>query len=91
MVGHAGARLLADVTDATGLTSAFGDALASLRQPSRAGMTLPGRGGSAVMIADGGEAIADLAVLRDQAELFGRVASDPTAVDSGTRPPRSSR
>jgi hypothetical protein len=44
-------------------------------------MTLPGRGGSAVMIADGGEAIADLAVLRDQAELFGRVASDPTAVD----------
>jgi hypothetical protein len=33
----------------------------------------------AVMLADGGEAIADLAVLRDQAELFGPVASDPTA------------
>jgi hypothetical protein len=33
----------------------------------------------AVMIADGGEAIADLPVLRDQAELFGAVASDPTA------------
>ena len=31
------------------------------------------------MLADGGEAIADLAVLRDQAELFGPVASDPTA------------
>ena len=31
------------------------------------------------MIADGGEAIADLAVLRDQAGLFGGVASDPTA------------
>lgn len=28
------------------------------------------------MIADGGQAIADLAVLRDQAELFGVVASD---------------
>jgi hypothetical protein len=33
----------------------------------------------AVMLADGGEAIADLAVLRDQAVLFGPVASDPTA------------
>ena len=33
----------------------------------------------AVMIADGGEAISDLAVLRDQAELFGPAASDPTA------------
>jgi Transposase DDE domain group 1 len=33
----------------------------------------------AVMLADGGEAISDLAVLRDQAQLFGPVASDPTA------------
>jgi hypothetical protein len=33
----------------------------------------------AVMLADGGETIADLAVLRNQAELFGPVASDPTA------------
>jgi Transposase DDE domain group 1 len=33
----------------------------------------------AVMLADGGEAISDLAVLRDQAALFGPVASDPTA------------
>jgi hypothetical protein len=31
------------------------------------------------MLADDGEAIADLAVLRDQAQLFGPVASDPTA------------
>jgi hypothetical protein len=33
----------------------------------------------AVMLADGGEAIADLAVLRNQPELFGSVASDATA------------
>jgi hypothetical protein len=33
----------------------------------------------AVMLADGGEAISDLAVLRDQAQLFGPLASDPTA------------
>jgi hypothetical protein len=79
VVGHAGARLLADVADATGLTRAFGQALAGLRQ-RRSGHD-PGRVAVdvAVMLADGGEAIADLAVLRDQAELFGAVASDPTA------------
>jgi hypothetical protein len=79
VVGHAGARLLADVAGATGLTGGFGEALAALRQrqaghdPGRVAVDL------AVMIADGGEAIADLAVLRDQADLFGTVASDPTA------------
>jgi hypothetical protein len=79
VVGHAGARLLADLADATGLTSGFGQALAGLRQrqnghdPGRIAVDL------AVMIADGGQAIADLAVLRDQPELFGAVASDPTA------------
>jgi len=31
-----------------------------------------------VMIADGGRVLSDLAVLRDQGELFGPVASDPT-------------
>jgi hypothetical protein len=31
------------------------------------------------MLADGGEAIADLAVLRNQADLFGPVAADSTA------------
>jgi len=65
--------------DATGLTSAFSQALAGLRQrrsghdPGRIAVDL------AVMLADGGEAIADLAVLRDQAALFEPVASDPTA------------
>jgi hypothetical protein len=79
VVGHAGARLLADVGDATGLTGGFGEALAGLRQ--RRGGHDPGRIAVdlAVMIADGGQAIADLAVLRDQADLFGAVASDPTA------------
>jgi hypothetical protein len=79
VVGHAGARLLADVADATGLTRGFGDALAGMRQ-RQAGHD-PGQVAVdvAVMIADGGQAIADLAVLRDQAQLFGAVASDPTA------------
>ncbi|WP_307076169.1 transposase [Streptomyces canus] len=33
----------------------------------------------AVMLADGGETITDLAVLRDQREVFGPVAATPTA------------
>jgi hypothetical protein len=79
VVGHVGARLLADVAEVTGLTSACGDALAGVRQ--RRGGHDPGRVAVdvAVMLADGGEAISDLAVLRDQEALFGPVASDPTA------------
>jgi hypothetical protein len=79
VVNHAGARLLADVAEATGLTSACSDAFASLRQ--RRGRHDPGRVAVdlAVMLADGGEAIADRAVLRDQTALFGPVASDVTA------------
>jgi hypothetical protein len=33
----------------------------------------------AVMLADGGDCLADIAVVRDQATLFGRAASDSTA------------
>ena len=33
----------------------------------------------AVLLADGGQAISDLAVLRDQPQLFGKVASTATA------------
>jgi hypothetical protein len=79
VVGHAGTRLLADVAEVTGLLGGFSEALAGLRQ-RRCGHD-PGRVAVdvAVMLADGGEAIADLAVLRDQPGLFGSVASDPTA------------
>jgi hypothetical protein len=74
-----GARLLAVLAAATGLTAAFSDALGPLRV-RRSGHD-PGRVavGLAVLLADGGKAIADLAVLRHQADLFGPVASDPTA------------
>lgn len=79
VVGHAGARLLADLADATGLTASYSTALRPLR-PRGTGHD-PGRIATdlAVMLADGGEAIADLAVLRDQAGVFGSVASTPTA------------
>lgn len=79
VVGHTGARLLADLADATGLTAAYSAALRPLR-PRGTGHD-PGRVATdlAVMLADGGVAIADLAVLRDQAGVFGPVASTPTA------------
>jgi len=79
VASHAGSRLLADLADAAGLPSAFSDALCGLRE-RRAGHD-PGRVlvDVAVMLADGGEAISDLAVLRDQPGLFGPVASTATA------------
>ena len=79
VASHAGTRLLADVADAAGLSAAFEDASGHARQ-RRSGHR-PGRvlADLAVMLADGGEAISDLAVLRDQAGLFGPVASTATA------------
>lgn len=79
VVGHAGARLLADLAEVSGLSGGFSEALAPSRRRD-AGHD-PGRVAAdvAVMIAGGGEAIADLAVLRGQRDLFGPVASDATA------------
>ena len=79
VVGHAGARLLADLADRVGLTSGLSTAMAPTKQRHRGhdrGQVLVDL---AVMIADGGTTISDLAVLRDQPSLFGDVASTPTA------------
>jgi hypothetical protein len=79
VVGHAGARLLSDLADRVGLTAGLSDAMAPTKQRRRGhdrGRVLTDL---AVMIADGGTTISDLAVLRDQPGLFGEVASTPTA------------
>jgi Transposase DDE domain group 1 len=78
VVSHAGSRLLADVADRTTLTGELGEALAGLRKP-RARHD-PGRVlvDMAVAVADGATTISDVAVLTDQAALFGAVASDST-------------
>jgi len=78
VVSHAGSRLLADVADRTTLTGELAEALAGLRKP-RARHD-PGRVlvDMAVAVADGATTISDVAVLADQAELFGAVASDST-------------
>lgn len=78
VVAHAGARLLSDLADGVGLTEGLSAAMAPTKRRRRG----HDRGGVlvdlAVAIADGAETISDLAVLRDQPELFGRVASTPT-------------
>jgi len=78
VVSHAGSRLLADVADRTTLTGELGEALAGLRK--RRPRHDPGRVlvDMAVAVADGATTISDVAVLADQAALFGAVASDST-------------
>ena len=78
VVSHAGSRLLADVADRTTLTAALGEVLGGLRK-ARARHD-PGRVlvDMAVAVADGATTISEIAVLADQAALFGSVASDST-------------
>jgi Transposase DDE domain group 1 len=77
-VAHAGARLLAEVADGLGLTAKLSQRPAARRR--RASAHDPGQmlRDVAVMIADGGDCLSDLAVLRDQPELFGRLPHDVT-------------
>jgi len=77
VVSHAGSAVLRLLADNTGLTGALSTAL------RRRGFTpVHDRGrvlvDTAVCIADGGRVLSDLAALRDQGELYGPVASDPT-------------
>ena len=79
LVSRAGVALLRELTVSTGLGTGWSEALLDTYDgiPTH----LPGRvlADLAVMIADGGDALAHLAALRDQDKLFGRVASDATA------------
>jgi hypothetical protein len=79
VASHAGARLVADVADKLGLTEALSVAMAPTKQRRRGHDRGEVLVDLAVMVADGGEAISDLATLRDQPGLFGEVASNPTA------------
>jgi hypothetical protein len=78
LTSRAGTVLLAGVSDRIGLTSSLVDALSV---HSRNVRHEPGRivRDLAVMLADGGDCLTDLGVLRDQEMLFGDVASDATA------------
>ena len=79
LVSHAGSALLAQVADKTGLTRALSLAL---NEPGlRAGSHDRGRviRDLAVMLADGGDCLADLRAVSDQVALFGSIASPSTA------------
>ena len=77
VVSHAGVALIRALADSTGLTAGLSSALSSGR------LVVHDRGrvlaDLACAIADGGEAVSDFRVIGDQGELFGLVASVPTA------------
>jgi len=77
IVSHAGVALVRALTDNTGLTTGLSKALASDR------LLVHDRGrvlaDLACAIADGAEVISDFRVIGDQEDLFGLVASVPTA------------
>lgn len=79
VVSHAGSLLLVEVADRLGLGASFTQATAPSRRRRSAhdpGAVLVDL---AVMLADGGDCLTDLKVLRQQPEIFGAVASDATA------------
>ena len=77
VVSHAGQALLRQLADKTGLTAGLSKALASppLLIHDRGRVTAD----LACAIADGAGVISDFRLLADQRELFGLVASVPTA------------
>ena len=77
-MSHAGSRLLADLADRTTLTAQLSAVFAGRVAPQT--LHDPGRvlTDIAVMIADGGECLSDIATLVDQPDVFGPVASDTT-------------
>lgn len=79
LVSHAGAYLLVELADRLGLTAALSAALAPTRERRSAhdpGVVLRDL---AAAVADGGDHVSDLGVLRGQEALFGAVASETTA------------
>lgn len=79
VVSHAGAGLLREMAAETGLVDAWDRVLLGSYKASPVHMPGQVLADLAVAIADGAVSISDLAALRDQPELFGSVASTPTA------------
>lgn len=79
LVSHAGAGLLCELADRSGLTGAMSQAMANCGiswHTHDPGVVLTHLG---VAIADGADCLADMAALKEQGELFGPVASTATA------------
>ena len=79
VVSHVGTMLVAEVADRLGFTRAASSVMTNVAQRSRRhdpGVVLTQL---AVMLVDGGDCLSDLQTLRNHPELFGSVASHPTA------------
>lgn len=79
LVSHAGTALLAELADRIGLTAAMSEAMEECGISWRIhdpGIVLTHL---AVAMADGADCLADFAALKEQQQLFGPVASVPTA------------
>src|SRR5665648_1266516 len=79
VASHVGSVLLVELADRLGLSAGLSGAMAPTRE--RPSAHDPGRvvRDLAVMLAGGGDCLADLGALRDQVDLHGMVASDSTA------------
>ena len=76
LVSRGGLVWLAETADLCGLTAGLDDAFAALpRRHHRPGRTMAQM---MLALADGATALSDIAVLRNQPAIAGRVASDPT-------------
>jgi hypothetical protein len=78
VVSQAGAVLLTETVRTVGLDHALSDGLAQWRRPSAVHNPAKVVLDLAVALAIGGDCLADIALLRAEPALFGRVASDPT-------------
>jgi len=77
-VSQAGAVVLLDTVRMVGLDRALSAALASWRKPLAVHDPAKILCDLAVTLTLGGDCLADIALLREQPEVFGRIASDPT-------------
>jgi hypothetical protein len=84
-VGQAGGVLLTKTITASGLDTALAEALAPWQQPLATHSPHKILLDLAVMLALGGDCLADIALLRSEPGVYGRVASDPTVSRMITR------
>lgn len=79
VTSRAGTLVVADLADQLGLTEALSEGMAPVVQRRRRRDPGVALCHIAVLLVDGGDCLSDLAVLRNEPDLFGTVASDSTA------------
>ena len=79
VVSHAGSLLVAELADRLGFTKAASHAIQGGNMRSRRHDPGGVLAQLVVTLLDGGDGLSDLAILRNQPQLFGEVASHPTA------------